>query len=135
MFRAFFKAVFQGTLAGGLPFMAFTVPIAVSGHLDLLSAIYVGGLPIGVAFALVLVSSLLVGLPIHVMLQTQRIASGGAYLVAGSLAGCLVPLAILFASGGVADFATAALGAFSGAMTARSWAKSLGLEVASVQAT
>lgn len=115
--------------------MAITVPIAMSGHLDLLSAIYFAGLPIGVAFALVLVSSLLVGLPIHVMLQKHRIASGGVYLVAGSLAGCLVPLAIMFASGGVAGFSTAALGAFSGAMTARSWAKSLGLELAPVQAT
>lgn len=135
MFRAFFKAVCQGTLAGGLPFMAITVPIAVSGDLDLLSAIYLAGLPIGVAFTLVLVSGLLVGLPINVMLQRHRIASGGAYLVAGSRAGCLVLLAILFASGGVADFSTAALGAFSGAMTARSWAKSLGFEVASIQAT
>ena len=115
--------------------MLITAPIAVSGNLDLISAFCLAALPIGIAFAFVLVSSVVVGIPVHVMLQKRRIASAGFYLVAGSVAGCLVPLVLSLAIGAVGSSGMAALGAFSGAMTARSWSKSLGLEGPPVQAT
>jgi hypothetical protein len=140
--KAFSKAILQGTLAGGLPPMLMTLPIAIGDYIDplsggrsLLKDIYLAGLPIWISFALVLVTSILVGLPIHFILQKRRIASERSYLVAGSLAGFLVPLAVLFAIGAVAGFWMAPLGAFSGAMTARSWSKSLGLQAAPIQTT
>ena len=105
----------------------------ISGDRHVLADIYLAGLPIWVSFAFVLLTSVLVGLPIHFILQKQRIASEASYLAAGSLAGLLVPLAFLFAIGAVAGFWMAGLGAFSGAITARSWTRSLGLRVAPVQ--
>ena len=140
--KAFSKAVLHGTLAGGLPPMLMTLPIAIGDYIDpisggrsLLKDIYLAGMPIWISFTLVLVTSIIVGLPVHFIIQKQRIASETLYLLAGSLAGFLVPLAVLFAIGAVAGFWMAGLGAFSGVMTARSWSKSLGLHAARVQRT
>lgn len=112
--------------------MVLTLPLAIgdfiepmSGKRRLLTDIYLAGLPLWIAFAIVLLSSVIVGLPVHYILEKRRIASHTTYVVAGVLAGFLVPLLILLAIGAVAGFWMATLGAFSGGVTAHFWSGSL----------
>ncbi|MEO8455267.1 MAG: hypothetical protein ABI454_08905 [Sphingomicrobium sp.] len=114
--------------------MIFTLPLAIgdyfepiSGDRHLLADIYLAGLPIWIAFALVLASSIVIGLPFHFLLQKWNTASRERYVLGGTLAGFIVPLIVLLIIGAVAGFWMTLLGAFSGAATALSWSKSLGL--------
>lgn len=131
--RAFWKAVLVGTLAGGLLPMSFTVPIAIGDYLEPISGerrlfadIYLAGLPLWISFVVVLISGSVLGLPAHLTLQKLRAGSRPMYISVGAIGGCAVTLAVLFAIGAEAGSVWLAfLGAFSGAMTALSWSKSL----------
>jgi Na+-driven multidrug efflux pump len=130
--KAFSKAVLLGTLAGGALPMCFTLPIAIGSYLESFSgepqlgpAVYLAGLPLWISFALVLASSIVVGLPAHLILRKTQRVSRTYYVSIGAIAGFLVPLAVLFAIEAVAGFWMALLGAFSGAITALSWSNSV----------
>jgi uncharacterized membrane protein len=122
--------------------MILTLPIAIdnyvepmSGERRLLSDLYLAGLPLWISFSLVLGSSLVVGLPAHFILQKACAGSRRTYIFVGALTGFLVPLAVLLAIHAVeGSFWMAFLGAFSGAMTARSWSKSLDQPVMAAEA-
>ena len=130
--KAFFKAVFVGTVAGAVLPMAFTVPIAIADVFEptwewryFLLDIYAAVMPACVAFVIVLPSSLLVGLPVHFVFRALGIVSRADYVSAGFVAGLLVTFGILFAIGAVSIGWLSVLGGFSGAMTALSWSNSL----------
>jgi hypothetical protein len=117
-------AVALGTLAGGLPLMMLTLPLAIGDYIDpisgqrsLFGAIYLAGLPVWISFGVVLVSSIFVGLPVHFALQKKRVATHTSYVAAGALTGFLVTLIFLLAIGAVAGFWMVILGAFSGGVT------------------
>lgn len=121
-----------GTLAGGLMPLCLTLPLAVSnyfqpmyGRPDLLDTVYLAGLPISISLGLVLATSVVVGLPTHFILRKWHARSRQTYLVAGAIAGFLVPLLVLLAIEAVAGFWMCFLGAFSGSMTALSWSNSI----------
>ncbi|PWG01596.1 hypothetical protein DF286_00940 [Sphingosinicella humi] len=125
------KAISVGTLTGGLIPLCLTLPLAVSnyfqpmsGRPDLLASVYLAGFPIAISFGLVLATSVVVGLPTHFMLRKWHAGSRPAYLIAGAIAGFLVPLMVLVAIEAVGGFWMCFLGAFSGSMTALSWSNS-----------
>jgi hypothetical protein len=130
--KAFCKAVLMGTLAGGLLPMSLTLPIAIEDYLEPISGerrlfadIYFAGLPLWISFAVVLVSGIVVGIPVHLILQKLDAGSRQLYISIGAGGGLAVTAAGLVAIGAVAGFWMVFLGAFSGAMTALSWTNSL----------
>src|SRR6185312_7968185 len=130
--KAFSKAVLVGTLAGGLLPMSFTVTIAVDDYLEpiagerrLSADIYFAGLPLWISFVLVFASGLVIGIPVHLLVQKLHAASRTTYVSIGAAAGFVVTLIVLLAIGAVAGFWMIFLGALSGAITALSWWNSL----------
>lgn len=112
--------------------MSLTLPIAIEDYLEPISGerrlfadIYFAGLPLWISFAVVLVSGIVVGIPVHLILQKLDAGSRQLYISIGAGGGLAVTLAVLVAIGSVAGFWMVFLGAFSGAMTALSWTNSL----------
>jgi hypothetical protein len=127
--RPFCYAVASGTVAGGLIplllsfFIVFTFspygdPEAIdSVWWDLTLAVS----PIVVTFAIVLLSSLIIGLPATALLARFRKESSAAYVALGLGAGFFLPLIILLAADAAVLWWIALFGAFSGAVTGRTW--------------
>ena len=129
---AFLKAVVVGILAGAAPFLFFSIPLGLialfesidSGHADWGMLWFVIS-PLVVTSCFVLPACLIFGLPVFWILRHRGQESIEAYVAFGGFLGLLPPLvfiAIYADSWGWAWLGL--LGAFSGAFTAFSWAKS-----------
>jgi hypothetical protein len=129
--KSFCKAVAAGTIAGGGPYLFFTVPLAVGdlfspidGKPNISRDLYLATLPVLVAFVLVLFGSIVIGIPTAVILRkgTDHL---GRYAIVGVTAGLLVPVIGLRAAG--AEWGPAVgmgmFGAISGGVTALTWSK------------
>jgi hypothetical protein len=130
--RAFAKSVWVGTLAGGVPMAVVTVPIAamnlfqpMTGIRDVWADLYFAALPFLISFPIVLIASTFVGLPAHLLFNKWGRTNPKNYLLTGIGGGFLVCLLLLLAINAEAGFWICGLGAFSGAMTAFAWSKSL----------
>ena len=95
----------MGTLAGGLLPMSLTLPIAIGDYLEPISGerrlftdIYFAGLPLWISFAVVLVSGIVVGIPVHLILQKLDAGSRQLYISIGAGGGLAVAAAVLVAT-------------------------------------
>ena len=129
---SFSKAVAAGTVAGGAPYLFLTVPLAVgdliqplTGQGDFGGSLYLAVLPLLIALALVLFGCVIIGVPTVMLLRRHNREGLLPYLLAGVSAGFLIPIVGVVAAGGewAGAFALAALGAFSGGVTAFVWSR------------
>ncbi len=133
--RPFVKAVLWGTLAGAaLPLIAAVTygwieisdalnrgrPLQLGFHVALLLA------PLGIAFVVVTVASVIVGLPLTAVLARWRAESVGAYSLWGGGTGFLLPSILLVLEGSqhTLNNPLALFGALSGCVTGWVWGKS-----------
>lgn len=129
MLRGILLAIAAGTVAGtAFPVIIVAVAIFVSStsNSDFLAALWVIAITITVPLCLVSSSLLLLGLPVMLVLKKLRRESEAAYLLAGGMIGFLVPgtlLAVIEGNINLLLFAFPAglIGAFSGAITGRTW--------------
>lgn len=128
--RAFAKSVLLGTVAGAAPPCAVTFVIALAlsadngGKIGLFPLLWVAFLPVVVTFPLVLGASIVFGLPLTALLKRLHGEAGATYVFFGTALGFLIALAILLVIRASDGYWTAALGAFSGAVTAHTWWRS-----------
>jgi hypothetical protein len=128
---SFCKAVGAGTLAGGGPYLFFTLPLAVGdffspldGKANVFRDLYLALLPLLVALVVVLAGSTLIGIPTALILRrgTDKLSH---YVFVGVTAGVLIPLFGLRMAG--AEWGPAIgmsmFGAVSGGITALTWSK------------
>jgi hypothetical protein len=118
----FVKSVLLGALAGSAPFLVFTgtlvatsLPRGFNGDGQL------AVLPLLVATPIVLVSSILIGLPLTVVLRRRGSESRFAYIASGGAAGFIIPPVILFLMSAPSGYWIAILGAVGGGVTGRTW--------------
>lgn len=125
----FLKSVAWGALAGGAPFAFFIAAVmAMKGLAEGGVALYwialFAALPIVVALAYVLAAMLLIGLPLTWLLHRANRESRAAYILAGTIAGLLIPL-VHFAGPrawfGPSSLILAFCGALSGGTTGYCW--------------
>jgi hypothetical protein len=134
MVRAFLKSVFVGALAAALLPLLITACLFLSGfpyHLllpgselddvSLLGGLVGALLPLIIAIAIVLPAALLIGLPTTALLKRFQKESLGAYVGIGIVAGFLLTLAIISIAHSEDLVWLTPFGAFSGAVTARTW--------------
>lgn len=134
MVRAFVRSVFVGALAAAWLPLLITICLFMSGFpyyriisgseyddISLLSGLMGALSPLIVAIGIVLPTALLIGLPTTALLAKLQMESLAAYVSIGTVAGFLLVLAILFATRSENLVWIALIGAFSGAMTARTW--------------
>lgn len=124
----FIKSVMLGALAGAGPILFITVLIAASsipeglnGDGNLLPSLWLAILPLIVATPLVLGASICVGLPLTYFLRRMGRESLNAYCGAGVIVGFVLTISILLIFAASAGYWMALLGAFSGAVTGRTW--------------
>lgn len=94
---AFLRATVLGAVAGGGPYMVFTVPIG-GGFLagtDLGLFVLMSLYPVLIATAVTLVAALVFGLPLTTVLRRSGEESARLYALLGLLLGFLIPLALL----------------------------------------
>jgi hypothetical protein len=125
--RSFAKSVLIGTLVGAAPALLITLPLALldliqpmGGRSDLIRSLWLGVLPLIVAFSLVLPCTVLIGLPVHFVLQKIKIGRAEPYALVGAVFGIGVPLLILVLIGSD-NYWLVILGCISGAATGWSW--------------
>ncbi|MBB5718320.1 hypothetical protein FHR23_001227 [Stakelama sediminis] len=111
--------------------MIVTVPLAavnliwpLTGHLDIFGSIYLATLPLLMAFGLVFLSSVFVGLPAAAILKLLSAESAITYQSIGATVGFLVTLIGLLAIDATAGFWMCILGVLAGGVTARTWWRS-----------
>ena len=125
--RAFVKSVALGTLAGAWLPMIFTVIAVFIAGVDgiagngLLPSVLFAAFPLALALAFVFPASLIIGLPLTAILTRFRAESSMAYVTVGIVSGIALPLAILAWMGAEGGWWLALIGAFSGAITGRTW--------------
>lgn len=125
---AFLKSVMVGTLAGAWLPLIFTVFMAMfmiadvaSGREKLTWVLAVAIAPILVTLPIVLLASLLIGLPATFVLKRFQAETCDAYVWLGAVSGFGIPLVILGLLGAQEGWWMSLLGAFSGGMTGRTW--------------
>ena len=108
--------------------MVFTVILALlalpdvfSGKMTIWQALYLLGLPLIVAFPIVLLASIVFGLPLTALLRWTKREGFSVYVGSGFAIGSLIPIAILVLVGATDGYWTAVLGAISGAVTGYVW--------------
>ncbi len=126
--RAFFRSVIFGTLAAAVVPLFFTTLFAITlasvtpGEKNTeFDYLFLAILPLIVSFAFVFSAAFLIGLPTTVFLSAIRQESEGAYIAIGIIAGFLLAIGFLFINGGMYFWWIALLGAFSGAVTGKTW--------------
>ncbi|MBD8555875.1 hypothetical protein IFT84_15305 [Rhizobium sp. CFBP 8762] len=133
-FKSFLKAVLFGTLAGAGPILLITVTFAllslpdggIKGPGSLPQTLQMVFLPLAVAFPIVLVSSLVFGIPVTFILRRLRAESSNTYTFTAGFIGMLIPLAgCLWWD--VQDW-ICLLGFFSGAVTGSVWWRDMNLQ-------
>jgi hypothetical protein len=119
----FSKAVTIGALAGASPGLLLTVPFGLSLFFDESmgsDAIILIASPFIISFVVVLVSSILIGLPLTFALNRMQAESQPNYVLAGSFAGALIAIAWI-AQGGSGAFWVALFTAAVGGITGWHW--------------
>ncbi len=124
----FMKAVFLGTLAAAFLPMIFTTSLAammlpevMHGAYEAWQVVYLLMLPLIVAFPVVLIAALVVGLPTAAILKWCGRESQAAYLASGIIAGTIIPIAALGLLRAPSGYWVASLGALGGGATAHFW--------------
>lgn len=125
----FLKSVAWGALAGGAPFALFIAAVMVmkglaEGGIALYWIALFALLPIAVALAYVLAAMLLIGLPLTWLLHRANRESRAAYILAGTIAGMLIPLVHFAGPGawpGPSSLILAFCGALGGGTTGHCW--------------
>ena len=97
------------------------LPDVFSGKMTIGQILYLLGLPLIVAFPIVLLASIVFGLPLTALLRRINREWFGVYVPVGFAIGSLIPIAILALIDATAGYWTAALGAISGAVTGYVW--------------
>lgn len=131
--RAFFRAVMVGTLAGAWMPLIFTVIITLptlfdqyGDNADLREMLLTALAPLVITLPIVLVSSIVIGLPTSWLLKRLDAEQLHTYVFVGVVAGSIIPLLILWLLEADSGWWLASLGAFSGGVTAASWFNSTG---------
>ncbi len=131
MLKAFVRAVLAGSLAGaGLP-LVLTVLIAVASLPDggihgpgsIEQTLWLAILPLLIAFPVVFVASVVVGLPVALLLGRTGRQSMTAYCLIGGGAGFVIPLIALLFVGAPAGYWIALLGLLGGTVTGYVWSR------------
>lgn len=124
----FAKAVLLGALAAAIAPMILTTALAASdlgevmrGDLDAWIAAYIAILPFIVAFPVVLLSGLFIGLPTTALLKWLGWECLEAYVAVGVIAGAIIPLVPLISTHANDGYWIALLGAVGGGVTAHVW--------------
>lgn len=122
----FVKAVAAGSLAGAAPMMLMTVPIGLFMALqgtwsEVLVGLRIMFLPLMVSTPVVLVSSVLIGIPTFLLLRRKGLETPTAYAVAGAVMGIVVTICFDLVAGGEASGLLLNLGALAGGVTGWSW--------------
>jgi hypothetical protein len=120
---AFAAAVFAGTAAAmAVPVLVCLALVLESGSPDG-SILRVLAFFVGLAFPIVLLGSLVIGVPAALLLRALRRESGGAYVLIGAAAGFLVPAGVVAGFGGDAEglVLLGPVASFSGGVTAAAW--------------
>lgn len=124
---AFLRAVALGALAGGVPYMIFSVPLGVSQTTfeDVPFVLWLTFMPVILCGVVTLLSALVIGLPLTVILHKAGEESAGLYTFFGLMFGCLVPLAtVLVVSGSWEAGAFFTLpGILAGSVAGLSWGR------------
>lgn len=129
MLIRFCKAVLAGSFTAAAMPLFFTILFAllsfadrgISGPGSMGASLYLMILPLLVTTPIVLVASILIGLPLTLFLRRNGRESTPAYCAAGGIAGFLLPIAGLLWLGAPDGFWIAGLGAISGAVTGYVW--------------
>jgi hypothetical protein len=132
MLKAFFRAVIAGTVAGtAFPVIILAIMIlgSSSSPTDLRAMVVISLATVLIPLGLVVASAFTLGIPATFALKRLRWENEPAYLFVGAISGFVVPCAILAIAEGDPTVAlrglpAGAIGAFSGAITARSWWRS-----------
>lgn len=126
--RPFVKSVLFGALAGAAPVLIFTgalaiasLPQGLNGAGRLFPSLWLAILPLVVSIPLVLGASIIFGLPLTLILRRRGWESASAYISVGAIVGFALPIVILLLMAAPAGYWMALLGAFSGAVTGRTW--------------
>jgi hypothetical protein len=124
----FVKAILLGTLAAAAVPTLFTTWVAammfsevIRGATEAWRVAYVLMLPLMVAFPVVLVAALLIGLPTMAFLKWRGRESHTAYLATGVVAGAIIPIAALALMRAPSGYWIALVGAFGGGVAAHVW--------------
>lgn len=88
---------------------------------EVASAVRLALLPLTIACAIVLASSVVIGIPLTFYLQRRHEESGRAYIMPGAVAGFLISIIILYILGMSDGYWFAIPGVLSGAVTGASW--------------
>lgn len=126
--RAFLKSVAAGSLAGAGPVLIFTMLLAVvslpegiNGPGSLLATLWLAILPLVVSAPIVLVASIVIGLPLTYVLHRQNRESAATYIGWGAAFGFIIPIVVLIWIAAQSGYWIALLGAASGGITGRTW--------------
>lgn len=107
--------------------MIFTIFVAVMSitdgvtPIDALGALTIAGFPLALSLAFVLPACLVIGLPATALLRATGLESSSVYVVLGGCFGFLLPLGVLALMNAEEGWWLALLGAFSGAVTGKTW--------------
>jgi hypothetical protein len=128
---AFVRSVLLGSLAASWLPLLFTIgfalsslPNGITGDGRLLPILWLAVTPLVIAMVVVAPAMILVGLPTTWVLRKRGLESSDTYMTIGAVAGFTIPLIVI----AVFNFSWAIawlsiLGAFSGAVTAKTWWK------------
>ncbi len=128
---AFLRALVAGALAGGVPWLVITAPLAAAGLVEgeIAGALFVIALPVILAGIIVLANMVVIGLPVTRLLAANGRECPRVYALAGAGFGLVIPPAFLlvFESSSFAWHSDllilGANGLFAGAVTAFVWGK------------
>jgi hypothetical protein len=126
--RAFIQAILAGVAAGAFLPTLLTIGIAVTllpdvlhGTTQVRSILYLVALPVLVTVPLVLLGSVLIGLPATLLLKRRGQESAAAYMLVGAIGGTAILLLALLLMRASEGGWLCLLGAFSGAVTGGTW--------------
>lgn len=129
MLIRFCKAVLAGSFTAAAMPLVFTILFALSSLADggingpgsMGASLYLAILPLLLTTPVVLLASILIGLPLTLFLRRSGRESTLAYCTAGGIAGFLIPSVGMLWLDASAGFWIAGLGMVSGAMTGHVW--------------
>ena len=123
----FLRAVLIGGLAGGVPYLVFTLPLGAFWLADgnLVSAVIAGLLPLWFTTGATLIAALVIGLPLTALLHRAELECRWRYGLAGLVFGFAIPFATILAvdNSWEAALFLAVPGTIAGAVTGYLWGR------------
>ncbi|TFU06019.1 hypothetical protein EUV02_03085 [Polymorphobacter arshaanensis] len=125
--QSFTKSVILGGLAGAAPFLVFLVfiiagsPYPGTSEDRVMLLVKMPALILAISTTVVLVASVIIGLPLTAVLKRRQWESADAYTVSGAVAGAALPVLPMLFTGEFGAFMLVICGAFGGAITGRTW--------------